>query len=52
MVRINKTTLEFLNGLKYNNNREWFLKNQSDYKEAKSNFESFVQQLINEINRF
>lgn len=48
MVRINKTTLEFLNGLKYNNNREWFLENQSDYKEAKSNFESFVQQLINE----
>jgi uncharacterized protein (TIGR02453 family) len=52
MVQINKTTLEFLNGLKFNNNREWFLKNQSGYKEAKNNFESFVQAVINEIAGF
>lgn len=52
MVQIRKTTLEFLNGLKYNNNRDWFLKNQSGYKEAKNNFESFVQELINEVIAF
>jgi len=52
MAQINKTTLEFLNGLKFNNNREWFLKNQSGYREAKSNFEAFVQAVINEIAAF
>ena len=49
MTQINNSTLEFLNGLKFNNNREWFLKNQAEYKVAKSNFESFVQEIINEI---
>ena len=52
MVQINKSTLEFLNGLKKNNNRDWFLKNQSGYKEAKNNFESFVQDLINGVVAF
>jgi uncharacterized protein (TIGR02453 family) len=49
MTQINRTTLEFLNVLKHNNNREWFLKNQSAYREAKNNFESFVQDIINGI---
>lgn len=48
MVQIDQSTLDFLNGLKYNNNREWFQKNQAAYKTAKNNFENFVQQLINE----
>ena len=52
MAQIGKTTLEFLNGLKYNNNREWFQNNQTVYKEAKANVESFVQELINEIVLF
>jgi uncharacterized protein (TIGR02453 family) len=52
MTQINKATLEFLNGLKFNNNREWFLKNQAEYKEAKKNFESFVQAIINELSGF
>jgi uncharacterized protein (TIGR02453 family) len=52
MAQIDKTTLEFLKGLKYNNNREWFLKNQSAYKDAKNNFESFVQEVINGITLF
>jgi len=52
MEQINKSTLEFLTSLKFNNNREWFLKNQPLYKEAKYNFESFVQDLINEITGF
>jgi uncharacterized protein (TIGR02453 family) len=52
MGQINKITLEFLNSLKHNNNREWFLKNQSLYKAAKNNFESFVQDVINGITGF
>jgi uncharacterized protein (TIGR02453 family) len=52
MASINKTTLEFLNGLKHNNSRDWFLANQSRYKEAKNNFESFVQDIINGIIDF
>ena len=52
MGQINKTTLEFLNSLKHNNNREWFLENQSLYKATKSNFESFVQDVINGISGF
>jgi uncharacterized protein (TIGR02453 family) len=49
MAQIYKSTLDFLNGLKFNNNREWFQGNQAAYKEAKGNVESFVQELINEI---
>jgi uncharacterized protein (TIGR02453 family) len=52
MAQIKKSTLEFLNGLKHNNNREWFLKNQSAYKDAKSNYESFVQDVINGLTPF
>jgi uncharacterized protein (TIGR02453 family) len=49
MKAINQTTLTFLNSLKDNNNRDWFLKNRTAYLEAKNNFETFVQNLINEI---
>jgi uncharacterized protein (TIGR02453 family) len=52
MAQIRKTTLEFLKGLKFNNNREWFQNNQTIYKEAKANVELFVQELINEIVLF
>ena len=52
MAQIDKATLDFLSGLNFNNNREWFLQNQIAYKGAKSNFESFVQSVINEITVF
>ena len=52
MKTINKSTLEFLNSLKHNNNREWFLQNRSDYLAAKENFELFVQELIDKIIDF
>jgi uncharacterized protein (TIGR02453 family) len=52
MAQINKSTLDFLSDLNHNNNREWFLQNQAAYKEAKNNFESFVQSVINEITVF
>jgi uncharacterized protein (TIGR02453 family) len=52
MVQLEKSTLEFLNELKDNNYREWFQANQTAYKDAKRNFETFVQELINEIIAF
>lgn len=52
MAQIHKSTLEFLSGLKRNNTREWFLENHAIYSEAKLNFESFVQEVINEISIF
>jgi len=52
MEPIKKSTLEFLQDLKNNNNRDWFTKNRPAYVEAKSNFESFVQGIINEIIDF
>lgn len=52
MEKINASTLEFLNLLKNNNNKEWFDKNRSMYLAAKANFEIFVQSLIQEIIGF
>ena len=49
MERISRSTLDFLNRLKNNNNREWFNENRALYIEAKENFESFVQKLIDNI---
>jgi uncharacterized protein (TIGR02453 family) len=49
METIKRSTIEFLKVLKNNNNREWFLKNKKLYLEAKENYESFVQGIINEI---
>jgi uncharacterized protein (TIGR02453 family) len=52
MATINKSTLSFLTELKKNNNREWFRENQALYKDAKDNFESFVQEIIKGIAVF
>ena len=52
METIKKQTLEFLNDLKKNNNRDWYIKNKAAYTEAKTNFESFVQLIINKIADF
>jgi uncharacterized protein (TIGR02453 family) len=49
MEQIQKTTLTFLSDLKKYNNRDWFIKNQANYKNAKNNFEVMVQEIINEI---
>lgn len=49
METIKKSTIEFLKTLKSNNNRDWFVNNRKLYLEAKENYESFVQALINEI---
>lgn len=52
MDQIKKSTLEFLADLKKHNDREWFLKNRPRYLDARTNFETFVQAVINEIMKF
>jgi uncharacterized protein (TIGR02453 family) len=52
METIKKSTLDFLTAIKCNNNREWFIGNRPMYLEAKNNFETFVQNIINEIILF
>jgi uncharacterized protein (TIGR02453 family) len=52
MPQIEKLTLGFLSDLKYHNEREWFLKNRKRYDDAKKNFESFVQAVIEKISEF
>lgn len=52
MTTIKKSTLDFLDSLKDNNNRDWFIKNKPAYIDAKENFESFVQDIINNIVDF
>lgn len=52
MEPIKKSTLEFLNNLNNNNNRDWFIKNKSLHIDVKENFESFVQEIINKLIDF
>jgi uncharacterized protein (TIGR02453 family) len=52
METIKASTFDFLTNLKNNNNRDWFIKNRLLYAEAKENFESFVQQVINKLIEF
>ena len=52
MATIKKSTLAFLSDLKKHNEREWFNLNRSRYTEAKTDFETFVQALIDEIIKF
>ncbi len=52
MELIKKSTLDFLDSIKKNNNRDWFIKNRSYYLDARDNFESIVQEIINKIIDF
>lgn len=49
---ISKDTFQFLKDLKKNNNREWFNDNKPRYQEARDNFISFVDALLQEITKF
>lgn len=40
------STVKFLKDLKKNNNKPWFDNNRKSYEEAKTDFASFVQQVI------
>jgi uncharacterized protein (TIGR02453 family) len=52
METIKKSTLDFLTAINCNNNRDWFLANRPQYLEAKANYESFVQAVIDKIILF
>lgn len=52
METIQKSTLAFFSDLRNHNDKEWFAANRKRYEEAKSNFENFVQTVINEIITF
>lgn len=41
-----KTTFDFILDLEFNNNRNWFQKNEAQYKAAKTDFENFTSALI------
>src|SRR6476620_9301501 len=43
---LKESTLKFLKGLKRNNNKAWFDKNRSAYEDARSDFEQFIQSVI------
>jgi uncharacterized protein (TIGR02453 family) len=49
METIKKSTLDFLTGIKCNNNRDWFLEHKAQYMEARDNFQSFVQEVIDRL---
>ena len=50
--QLNSNTIQFLSDLKYNNNREWFTDNKNRYEEARSDFENFIDALIDRIAEF
>jgi len=45
-------TFDFLKKLKSNNDKEWFDKNKDLYLEAKTEFEDFIDDLLNGIRKF
>ena len=47
-----KPTLAFLKDLEQNNSKAWFDANRTRYDEAREAFETFVQAMIVEINKF
>ena len=49
---IEQSTLNFLKSLHKNNNRDWFLKNKSNYDLAKNNYINFVDEVLKGIQKF
>jgi uncharacterized protein (TIGR02453 family) len=52
MQQIKKSTIDFLLNLKKNNDKNWFNLNRLSYTDAKTNFETFVQAVIDETAVF
>ena len=46
---LQQSTLQFLKQLKKNNNKEWFDANRKKYDDAKTDFASFVQNVLDEF---
>jgi len=49
---IKKSTLDFLKGLKQNNNRGWFNKHKDDYQTALTDMEQTVDEMILAVEQF
>lgn len=52
MRTIDKSTLQFLSGLKKNNNKQWFASNKELYHQSQNNILEFTNALIQEISKF
>jgi uncharacterized protein (TIGR02453 family) len=52
MTQISQSTLDFLTDLKYNNEKEWFSRNRRRYDAARSEYNLFVQTVIERIVEF
>lgn len=50
-ILIEKSTLDFLNALSRNNNREWFKKNKDRYTTAQANVIAWLNELIVEMSK-
>lgn len=48
---INKSTISFLKELKLNNNREWFLSKELDYKKSKQEYILLLEKIIAQIGK-
>lgn len=46
---LKKDTIEFLQALKINNNREWFAENKAWYERARADFEQLVVQVVDAL---
>lgn len=49
---ISSKTLNFLQNLKENNNREWFTENKAFYTESQQNLITFIEELLQEMSAF
>ena len=47
-----KTTLQFLNELNKNNNKEWFDANRSRYKDIRVELLAYINDFISDISKF
>lgn len=52
MVSITKTTFDFLNELKRNNNREWFTENKKSYLASQKELENLAEVLLEKVSKF
>lgn len=50
-MKIDKNTLEFLNDLKQNNNREWFQSNKKRYDSIRAEMKSFYEEVMQRLNQ-
>ena len=49
-IVIEKSTIEFLKNLSFNNSRDWFNENRTWYDQSKDNAECFMDALIRKMN--